>query len=364
MEPPRSEYFDRIDGVVSVGLLETRHVAVLGVGSVGSQVAKELANSGVGSFLFADGKQLEVANLPRHALDTEYLHRNKADGMAAYLKREVPGVRAEALPRHIDDEGVSDLELDKLLLRADLIVAATDNLEVQWRIGRRALAVDRPAIFPGFGENRASEVFVQFGLPHPCFRCYTGFRSPDGALRGFAALNSELLLVIECAVHVGLGLLDGESRLALLLTSDNSGPVRHLFSRLSSEAAISFAPAVRQRDCPSCSVRRSPLLPEVETPTPEQPTILTPRDLRPSRTVLSRAPDVLAAIPRAFIYGIVPWWFGCVAIYIITWTISVMADFSIGGGSTGGTVLIGSYVVLAIVTMAIGVTVLAASDER
>src|SRR5439155_19038632 len=117
-------------------------------GSVGSQVALELARCGVGHLGLVDGDHLELHNVARHALPAAYVGTNKAEAMAAHLTHDVPELDVGALARHVDDS-FSDLAVDALLAPSHLVVIATDRRTVQRRVARRALAMDIPAVLPG-----------------------------------------------------------------------------------------------------------------------------------------------------------------------------------------------------------------------
>ena len=119
-----SNYFENIAGSVNLQLMQGAVVVVVGVGTVGSQIVMELARCGVGRLRLIDGDHLEESNRPRHVLPVGYVGKNKAEAMILYLDDEVPGVRPEAEPRHVD-HNMSDTYLDRLLEDADLVIAAT-----------------------------------------------------------------------------------------------------------------------------------------------------------------------------------------------------------------------------------------------
>lgn len=254
-----------------MSLLDSRLVVVVGVGTVGSQVAEELANSGIGRMLFLDHDVLEESNLVRHALPRAYIGMNKAEALTLFLKEKVPTLRPRALDRKVD-RSLSDDQLDRLLQDADLIVAATDDREAQRRIGQRALALDIPALFPGLYGNDGGEVFVQRSPRHPCFLCWDGFRRGGDPLRSVTAINADTFAVIQLTVHLSLGILDPRSDYERLMApARRGGPPAQLFVQRRS-AALSIAPATRRANCPSCAVGPSPLNP-TPWPSPEPPPV-------------------------------------------------------------------------------------------
>lgn len=259
--PP--EQFARIAGQINLSELTARLVVVVGIGTVGSQMAKELANSGVGRLCLIDGKQLQEANLARHALSRQYVGMNKAEALTLYLAQEIPTLRVTGLDRHVGDT-LTDDELDKLLSGADLIIAATDDREAQRRVGRRALALDIPAIFPGLYENDGGEVFVQSSPHNPCFTCWDAFRRDSAALRGVTALNADTQALVQLAVELCLGVLDGNSVYARRLAPDTGqSRLPQLFVLHFREEVQLDTPDVSWRpNCPGCAVGPSLLTSE------------------------------------------------------------------------------------------------------
>jgi molybdopterin/thiamine biosynthesis adenylyltransferase len=249
--PP--DQFARIAGRVNLELLATKLVVVVGVGTVGSQVAKELANCGVGRLLFIDDDRLDEHNLVRHALPRDYLGDNKAEALAVYLGIAVPTLRPTALARKVD-EALSDEQVDELLAEADLIVVATDDRESQRRIARRAFALDIPAVLPALYGDNGGEVFVQRSPRNPCFFCWDGFRDRDERVRGVRALNADTLGVIQLAVHLCLGILDRHSEFHRLLATQpgRAGPPQLFIQRRF--AALGITDIRRRPNCPSCAV--------------------------------------------------------------------------------------------------------------
>ncbi|MGH2911848.1 MAG: ThiF family adenylyltransferase [Solirubrobacteraceae bacterium] len=299
--PP--EQFARVSGRLNISLLATKLVMIAGVGTVGSQIARELANGGVGRLRMVDGDVLEESNLVRHALTRQYLGTNKAEAMTLYLADEVPTLRAEALPRYIDSS-LSDGGLDKLLVDADLIIAATDDRDAQRRIARRALALDIPAVVPALYGDNGGEVFVQRSSRNSCFFCWDGFRPTDERLRGVTALNADTLAVLQLAVHLSFGVLDRASVYAGLFAVSRDDPrPRQLFiqRRL---AALEIAPMRRRSECPACGVGPAVGTPVASPPQPSPPRPTAPRPSTPPQsahqpTPLPPAPSLSRQIIRA-----------------------------------------------------------------
>ena len=96
--PPRLDRTARLLGLEAVAALARAHVAVLGLGGVGSFTAEALARAGVGRLTLVDGERVHETNANRqlHALDGEF-GRWKSEVMAERLRRASPAARIEAV---------------------------------------------------------------------------------------------------------------------------------------------------------------------------------------------------------------------------------------------------------------------------
>jgi hypothetical protein len=252
-----SDYFERIADSVNLPLMQRSLVVVVGIGTVGSQIAMELARCGIGRFRLIDGDHFEEANRPRHVLPQAYVGMNKAAAMTLYLDDEVPGSLPEAVPRYVNNT-LPDASLDRLLQDANLIVAATDDRNAQRRVGRRALALDTPAIFPALYSNSGGEVVVQLDSRLPCFFCWDGFRDNEEQLRGVTALNMDAQPVIHRAIQLSLGILDPHSEQRRLIVGEPNQPLRQLFMERAL-GGLQMGPLTRRPGCPSCAVGPAPM---------------------------------------------------------------------------------------------------------
>ncbi|MBZ9813832.1 E2/UBC family protein [Mesorhizobium sp. CA7] len=75
-------------------------ILVIGCGTIGGFLAHQLAQSGAGTaggrLVLADTDDLRTANLGRHLLGVPYLHCNKAEATAAFIKTMLPDINVEA----------------------------------------------------------------------------------------------------------------------------------------------------------------------------------------------------------------------------------------------------------------------------
>src|ERR1051325_6449835 len=119
----KSRLFERIERLYNVGLLGEARVIVAGCGSGGSQVALQLAMSGVRNFGLYDYETLGVENAIRHACGLRYVGWNKTEAVADLLKDRNPEVSTDL---HNEDL-MAVPNLENRVKGAAVVILATDN---------------------------------------------------------------------------------------------------------------------------------------------------------------------------------------------------------------------------------------------
>lgn len=95
----------------------SKQVAIVGCGSIGSNLAYKLCKSGIGNMTLIDNSSLKNSNIGRHFLGMRYIHQNKAEAMKHELMSQFVGVDVEAVAE------MSQNAIEKLQ-SADLLVVA------------------------------------------------------------------------------------------------------------------------------------------------------------------------------------------------------------------------------------------------
>lgn len=70
--------------------LQNKKVLLIGCGSVGSQIANQLASTGIGHLMLIDPESLSLDNLYRHSLPTHYVNWPKTSGLIVELQKKYP----------------------------------------------------------------------------------------------------------------------------------------------------------------------------------------------------------------------------------------------------------------------------------
>ena len=227
VEPP-SYGLGQLVGHWPVEALRTKGVLVVGVGSIGGEVAINLAAYGVGRLDLLDPDRLLWHNTVRHVLGDGEIGRFKTDALRDMLIARWPGLDARS---HVKDV-VRDADQVRVLLQeVDAVVCAADGIAPRRVVSHLARRAGRDAILTSVLEDGAfGEVLRLRRAPDEgCLLCRrtllyeTGRMDPERALeRGYGdgdphrpmtAVGPDLHLMGTLAAKVTVaGLLDRQGQ--------------------------------------------------------------------------------------------------------------------------------------------------------
>ncbi|MBF6022981.1 ThiF family adenylyltransferase [Lysobacter niastensis] len=119
--------------------LRAANVLMIGVGSLGSPIARHLLRAGVGRLTLVDPKRMRVSNLGRHELGAQAVGQFKAHALAAELQKDFVTARVTSIAASLQ-EAMQDPQLfDKV----DIVLVTTGELDseaVLWEYKRRKSA--------------------------------------------------------------------------------------------------------------------------------------------------------------------------------------------------------------------------------
>ncbi|GAB3758253.1 tRNA cyclic N6-threonylcarbamoyladenosine(37) synthase TcdA [Ramlibacter monticola] len=134
---------ERLYGMEGAAAIRRSHVAVVGIGGVGSWAAEALARSGVGALTLVDLDHVAESNINRqiHALDST-LGQAKVLAMRERIAQIHPGCRVHAVEEFVEPENWPQL----LPAGVDAVIDACDALKAKtamaaWAREKRALFV-------------------------------------------------------------------------------------------------------------------------------------------------------------------------------------------------------------------------------
>ena len=154
----RYQGIDRLYGAGAVERLRRAHVAVVGIGGVGSWAAEALARSGIGRITLFDADEVCLSNTNRqlHAL-TSNVGRSKVQVMAERLAAIDPTTQVEAL-----EQFVTPANLEASMTRgSDLVLDACDALRVQVEMIAFCRRRKIPIIVSGSAGGRTDPTLVR-----------------------------------------------------------------------------------------------------------------------------------------------------------------------------------------------------------
>ena len=255
--PLFSEFTSRSQGIIDTNALAKKKVALVGEGSVGSQVTLHLVQSGVESFSILDPDTLSASNLSRHACDLNDLGRYKTLAVKDMILRRNPKAKIQTF-----EEDFLSLDWDDQVSRlkgSNLVIASTDSNAVQFVINEVCHELNIPSLYIGCYERAcAGEILFVIPGKTPCFNCFMEFRQSrlegvkrkekkipysdedPSSFKGEPGLAIDISYIVSVASAYALalllpnsersGLLDPERNL-ILLHSGNSpkGKYREIF---------------------------------------------------------------------------------------------------------------------------------------
>ncbi|KAA9012840.1 ThiF family adenylyltransferase [Niallia endozanthoxylica] len=199
--------------------LKDKVVLIVGAGSVGSYIAEQFARNGVECFIFIDPDSVELTNLSRTMYTLHDIGMSKVSALSRRLMNINPAVQIEGYAIRIED--FQTHEFSQVVERADLIIAATDDMNTQYHINRFSYAKDKACLFVGlYNGAKGGEVIMTIPEVTACYRCaapnrINGARDTDygtGRLNGVVAINSDIHHVSSAGVKLGLAILSCNSK--------------------------------------------------------------------------------------------------------------------------------------------------------
>ena len=149
-------------------LLNSR-VAVIGLGALGSSSANMLARAGIGFLRIIDRDYVEKSNLQRQVLYTEEDAAEDTPKAIAAAERLTSFNSEITIEPVIAD--VNSGNIDSLIRDVDLIVDATDNMEIRRLINEACHSMKKPWIFGGVAGSYGMTMNFTGRDEDPCLSC-------------------------------------------------------------------------------------------------------------------------------------------------------------------------------------------------
>ncbi len=151
-----SNYFHRqiqLWGEDRQNSLQHKTIAIIGCGGLGCSLAVALGSSGIGTIHLIDFDKVELHNIHRQiGFGMEDVGEYKSKALSSHIKNRSPFV--EVISHEVDFEAFSTLNNS-----LDLIIDATDNLQVRAKIDQYATKIKVPWIYGSVEEFNGQVCF-------------------------------------------------------------------------------------------------------------------------------------------------------------------------------------------------------------
>ena len=148
--------------------LAASHVAIIGLGGLGSPASLYLAAAGVGELTLVDHDVVELSNLQRQIVHVEArIGQTKVASAKEALMQLNPDVKINARAEKLDEAGLRTLSNS-----VDVVVDATDNFAVRYAINQACFAAGTPLV-SGAAIRFEGQVVVfdPRDEASPCYQC-------------------------------------------------------------------------------------------------------------------------------------------------------------------------------------------------
>ena len=237
LSPARLDRFARhivlpeIGGAGQVALAGA-HVALVGVGGIGSPVLQYLAGAGVGRFTLIDDDSVDVSNLQRQTIfSQDDVGRAKTAVAGAWLRAFDPDIVVRELPERVGGDSAAGA-----FAAATVVLDGSDNFATRLAVSDACVRLRIPLVSAAVGRFQGQVGAFAGHLPdQPCYRCFVGdaFDAEDcdscaadgmlGAMAGWAGTFAALAAVRVILAAAGVGGM-GDPRFGQLHVLDGLAP--------------------------------------------------------------------------------------------------------------------------------------------
>ena len=148
-------------------LLEA-HIAIIGLGGLGSPSAMYLAAAGVGELTLVDGDELDLTNLQRQIAHQEH---NIGINKTLSAKETLHRLNPEPVINCVNNQ-LHDMQLEQLIKKVDLVIDATDNFDSRFEINKTCFKHKTPLVSGAAIRMEGQLSVYDFrDDSSPCYRC-------------------------------------------------------------------------------------------------------------------------------------------------------------------------------------------------
>jgi len=163
------ELYLRTTNIFDDQILSTKRITIIGLGAIGSEVARSLARNGIGHFNLFDNDTFEVGNSVRHAADLYYIGESKVEVSKALIQRSNPNITVNSYRVDVlNDAGL----LETSLSNSDLCIVLTGDESVDYLINDKySTRFSIPFLFARVSAGAISGSIQIVDKQSACLRC-------------------------------------------------------------------------------------------------------------------------------------------------------------------------------------------------
>ena len=176
LSPSRLDRFARHIVLPEIGgagqvALAAKHIAVIGLGGIGSPALQYLAGAGIGRFTLVDDDAVDTSNLQRQTIFTQ---RDIGHGKATSARRWLANFD-DALDVVISDSRINAENVGDLIAGVDLVLDGTDNFSTRLVVSDACVAERVPLLSAAVGRFQGQVgAFAGHLVGEACYRCFVG----------------------------------------------------------------------------------------------------------------------------------------------------------------------------------------------
>ena len=191
----RPDVLQRNRSLLETSKLKGKHVAVIGLGSVGAQACIDMARAGVGNFTLIDSDIISIENLCRHVCDLSELGMPKVEAIRKRIHRILPETKIET---HFWNTNENPDRTREISRKADVILISTDTENSRRLFNWIAHSEEIPIIYAGLLERAiGGRVWRVIPKKTACYECYPGEKIVNRGPVAYSQVQSSADLNIQ-----------------------------------------------------------------------------------------------------------------------------------------------------------------------
>lgn len=179
----RSDRRSMTERAPSLAALSDKRVVLIGVGGVGAPLAIEIAKAGLASLAIVDKDALDPGNAARWPLGFQYAGRDKAFGLADFMRWQWPHTKVVPFTGHVGRPrvlGGGDPQwqaMHELLEGTDLVIDATAEIGVTYYLSDLTREMALPLLIVSTTEGGWGGRVIHLGTDDnaPCWYCIEAY---------------------------------------------------------------------------------------------------------------------------------------------------------------------------------------------